>query len=67
MAGFGKYRVFSDWRHDNFRGKVTLAYGDSDEMVILKEWIGDKDQRIGEYIWISLDNKNIESSDERIL
>ena len=56
VTGFGKYRVFSDWRYDNFRGKVTLAYGNASELEVVREWVGDENQRIGEYIWIGSDN-----------
>ena len=40
VTGFEKYRVFSDWRYDDFRGKVTLAYGNASELDVVKEWIG---------------------------
>ena len=67
MTGFGNYRVFSDWRYDDFRGKVTLAYGNASELEVVYEWVGDDNQRIGEYIWIGSDNAHLTPNSSRIL
>ena len=56
VVGFEEYRVFSNFNlYESNRGRVVVYHGGSSDDKIIKEWIGDVEERVGEYMWIGGD------------
>ena len=57
VVGFEDYRVFSNFNlYESSRGRVVVYHGGSSDDKIIKEWIGDVEENLGEYMWIGADD-----------
>ena len=64
VIGLGEYRIFSNSDlHLSDRGRVVAYYGGNSDENIIKEWVGNAYDKIGEYLWISEDAKRTSDDD----
>lgn len=57
VVGYSDLRVFSDFMlFERNNGRVVIYEGGTTQDFILHEWIGDPEDKIGEYLWIGEDS-----------
>ena len=57
VVGYKDLRVFSDFTvFERNNGRVVIYEGGTTPDFILHEWIGDPEDKIGEYLWIGEDS-----------